>query len=484
MLCHLSSLPGPAGNGDLGPEAHAFAQWLGQAGQSWWQLLPIPPTGAGDSPYCGLSAFAGNPLFISLQVLSELGWLAPKELPAPSSSPAADFGPAAQGRRALLRKAFHAFQSSATPSQREDLASFCSEQHAWLEDYALFAALKEQHGSQEWSAWPQPLRDRQAPALEAARLSLAGELGLQRFLQWQFQRQWQALRDGAARHGVGLIGDIPIFVSYDSADVWAHRELFELDGEGKPTQVAGVPPDYFSEDGQLWGNPLYRWDLHKATAFAWWTARFWRLGQLFDAVRLDHFIGFHRYWSVPAGAQSAKEGAYRPGPGAELFESIQKNLGPLPVIAEDLGVVTEEVDALRRTFGFPGMKVLHFSMGPDPRFQPAAFAPDTVIYTGTHDNDTTRGWLEGAAAEDKQRALQMSEGLDQDPVWALIALAWRNQAGLAIAPLQDLLGLGAEARMNVPGTATGNWGWRARPSALSDALAQRLRALTQACGRL
>ncbi len=483
VLCHLTSLPGPAGNGDLGPEAHNFVRWLGQAGQAWWQLLPIPPTGAGDSPYCGLSAFAGNPLLISLENLVDAGWLDKEQIPAPSSSTQADFGLGAIVRRGLLRQAFLRYQKSASPTQVADHAAFVKEQQDWLEDYALFASLKEEHGDQEWSTWPTPLRDHQAPALEAARLRLAGELAAHRFCQWQFHRQWQALRAQAKNTGVGLIGDIPIFVSYDSADVWAHRELFELDAEGKPSQVAGVPPDYFSEDGQLWGNPLYRWDLHEATAYAWWTARFWRLGQLFDAVRLDHFIGFENYWSVPAHAKSAKEGAYRPGPGAKLFQAVQANLGPLPVIAEDLGVVTPQVDALRRRFGFPGMKVLHFSMGPDPLYQPAAFAPDSVVYTGTHDNNTTKGWLDEASPQERERALALSAGMDPSPVWALITLAWRNQAALAIAPLQDLLELGVQARMNVPGTAQGNWTWRAKKGVFTETLAKRLKDLTQASGR-
>lgn len=492
VLLHLSSLPGPVGVGDLGPAAHAFVGFLGQAGQAWWQMLPIGPTGGAGSPYQSPSAFAGEPLFISLERLAEDGWLDAAELPAGDQGHPADLERAIAERWPLLRKAWRAFQAVPGGPLREAFTAFCEDQRDWLDDYALFTALKAAHGGRAWTDWEPSLRDHQLPALQAAREEHEDEIGLQRFLQWCFHRQWAALRAAAQERGVGLIGDLPIFVSHDSADVWAHRELFELDDKGHCTAVAGVPPDYFSADGQHWGNPLYRWDLHRATAYQWWVARCWRLLQLFDAVRIDHFIGFHRYWSIPAGAKSAREGAYLPGPGAAFFEALRGQLGGLPIIAEDLGVVTPEVVELRQSFGLAGMRVLQFSFGGEAAQLPEAYAEDTVAYTGTHDNNTMRGWYEAVAGpqdDAKQMALERERCRayclqhDADPLWGAVAGTWAAKSRLAIAPAQDLLGLGAEQRMNTPGTVEGNWAFRLQPGALTAELAARLRKLTESTRR-
>ena len=494
ILLHLSSLPGPVGQGDLGPGAHAFASWLAQSGQHWWQMLPIGPSDRAGSPYQSPSAFAGDPLFISLERLCEDGWLDAVDLPAQDSGPLTDGARSAEARWPLLRRAWLAFGERRPAADAEAFAAFCDEQRVWLDDYALFMALKQDYQGRPWTEWESGFRDRQAPAMEQARRVHREEMDFQRFLQWQFHRQWKALRSAANEKGIGLIGDLPIFGSHDSADVWASRELFDLDDRGHPLHVAGVPPDYFSEDGQLWANPLYRWDLHRVTAYRWWVARFWRLFQLFDAVRVDHFIGFHRYWAIPAQAKSAKAGRYLPGPGAHFFEVLRDELGSLPIIAEDLGVVTEEVDALRKQFGFLGMRVLQFSFGGEEKLLPRVYPEDTVAYSGTHDNNTVRGWLDAFPPEaevpagdprggERDRALAFAGLYDADPVWGMVEGAWATESRLAVAPAQDLLGLGAAARMNTPGTMEGNWRFRLAPGALTPEIAQSLLAITQRCRR-
>jgi 4-alpha-glucanotransferase len=449
-------------------------------------MLPIGPSDAAGSPYQSSSAFAGDPLLISLERLAEDGWLDITDLPPTEEGSQTDRGRSAGVRLPLLRKAWLGFQDRRPDAEAEAFRAFCSEQRDWLDDYALFVALKQAHQGRAWTEWESGFRDRQAPAVEEARRAHADEIGFQCFLQWQFFRQWTALKEAAHEKGVGLIGDLPIFVSQDSADVWAHRELFDLDDEGRPLNVAGVPPDYFSEEGQHWGNPLYRWELHRATGYRWWVARFWRLLQLFDAVRVDHFIGFHRYWAIPKGAASAKEGVYLPGPGAGFFKTLRDQLGGLPIIAEDLGVVTKEVDALRQEFGLPGMRVLQFSFGGEEALLPKSYPEDSVAYTGTHDNNTLRGWLDAASADpqgplypEAERALQCAAGYDPDPVRGLVEAVWATESRLAVVPIQDLLGLGAESRMNVPGTVDGNWRFRLEPGALGPEAAQALNALTQ-----
>ncbi len=493
VLCHLTSLPGPWGAGDLGPCASKFAAFLGQAGQSWWQMLPAHPTGAADSPYQALSAFAGNPLFISMEEMASKGWLAPADLepPRPLMEDKADFGASLEFRAPRLRKAFEAMnRGGGDKDSAAAFAAFCERERDWLDDWALFAALKRSEGGRHWVEWPQGLRDAQRPSLAEAALRLEGEIRFEKFVQWLFDSQWASFKKKANFLGVGLVGDLPIFVSHDSADVWARRELFDLDPAGQPTKVAGVPPDYFSEDGQRWGNPLYRWDIHRATGYRWWIARMHRLLRLFDAVRVDHFIGFHRYWEIPAESASAKNGAYQPGPGAGFFEALQAQLGSLPIIAEDLGVVTPEVDQLRERFNFPGMRVLQFSFGGDARFLPGQYPELSAAYTGTHDNNTTLGWLEefppaGAShhqaeawAAERRRAEDYASNLEQGRVWPLIAACLQSKARLAVTPLQDLLELGGEARMNVPGTMDGNWRWRCKPGLFTPELAARLRKLT------
>lgn len=492
VLLHISSLPGPGGIGDLGPQAHAFVGFLGQAGQAWWQMLPIGPAGTAGSPYQSPSAFAGDPLFISLERLAEDGWLDSAELPNAGDGEAVDRAEAEALRWPLLRKAWLAFQAAPQGALRQAFETFCQEQRDWLDDFALFTALKQAHQGRPWTEWESGYRDHQLPALEEARHALADEMGLQRFLQWCFHRQWGELRRAAAERGVGLIGDLPIFVSHDSADVWAHRELFELDEQGRCINVAGVPPDYFSAEGQRWGNPLYRWDLHRVTAYRWWVARFWRLLQLFDVVRVDHFIGFHRYWSIPAASPTARDGHFEAGPGAPFFETLRAELGSLPIIAEDLGLVTPEVKALRRSFGLLGMRVLQFSFGGDETQLPTAYEEDCVAYTGTHDNNTIRGWFEAPPAEgedpaahaaERARARAFALAHASEPVWGMVAGVWMSPARLAVAPVQDLLGLDATARMNTPGSVEGNWRWRLKPGALGAELAGRLRELTEGSGR-
>ena len=478
VLLHPTSLPGAHGCGDLGPQAHAFAQWLQGAGQRYWQMLPVGPLGYGNSPYSALSAFAGNPLLISLDRLADEGLLPRSALSgAPPLAPGrTDYAAARAWREQCLRIAFGAFAKRT--SDHPPYQIFCAGSAGWLEDFALYSAIKRARRELPWTAWEPDLRARDPAALDRARQALRGEIDQQRFEQFLFARHWQALRDASALLGVRLIGDLPIFVAHDSADVWAHRELFFLDPQGQPTVIAGVPPDYFSATGQRWGNPLYRWD--EAT-LRWWLQRFAAMLARFDAVRLDHFIGFTRYWEIPAGEPTAQNGRWRPGPGARLFE----RLGPAPLIAEDLGAVTPEVTALRDQFGFPGIKLLQFAFGTDPQsptFLPYHYPRNSVAYTGTHDNDTTVGWFGKLGNPERAATLSYLGTEGREIHWEMLRAVWTSVANLAIAPMQDLLGLGSEARMNTPGTAQDNWEWRL--SAMPGAEVQeRLRALTATCGR-
>ncbi len=478
VLLHPTSLPGPHGCGDLGPQAHTFARWLHDAGQRYWQMLPVGPLGYGNSPYSALSAFAGNPLFISLERLVEEGLLPRGALSQAPRFPAGrtDYAAARAFRGQCLRTAFAAFGKRT--SDHPSFEIFRAQSAFWLEDFALYSAIKSARRELPWTAWEADLRARDPAALDRARQALRAEIEQQRFEQYLFVRHWQALRDESAMLGVRLIGDLPIFVAHDSADVWAHRELFFLDPQGQPTVIAGVPPDYFSKTGQRWGNPLYRWD--EAT-LQWWLQRFAAMLARFDAVRLDHFIGFTRYWEIPAEEPTAQNGRWRPGPGARLFEK----LGPLPLIAEDLGAVTPEVTALRDQFGFPGIKLLQFAFGTDPQaptFLPYHYDRNAVAYTGTHDNDTTSGWFWKLGAEERAAALAYLGSAGREIHWEMLRAVWASVANLAIAPVQDLLGLGSEARMNTPGTAQDNWEWRLE-SLPGAAVQQRLRDLTSTYGR-
>ncbi len=499
LLLHPTSLPGRYGIGDLGPEAHRFLDFVQAAGQRIWQVLPLGPTGYGDSPYQCFSAMAGNPLLVSPERLADEGWLVADDLVALEGLPAsvADFDRLIAPRRAALARAYQRFLALGREDQRSAFEAF-RETHAWwLQDFGLFMALKEAHDMRAWTSWAAPLRDREPRALESARAQHSEICRLHEFVQWQFFSQWDALRQAAARRGVEFMGDMPIFVAHDSADVWARPDLFDLAPDGSPRGVAGVPPDYFSATGQLWGNPLYRWDRMAADGYAWWIDRMRMTLALVDRVRLDHFRGFVAYWHVPGDAMTAIHGQWRRGPGAALFEALAAALGPLPIVAENLGFITPDVEDLRARFGLPGMAILQFAFGTDPQapdFLPHNLARDRVAYTGTHDNDTMVGWARGAAgdstrtpddiARERGYAEAYLEAAPDQLHWAAIRGVVASVADTAIVPVQDVLGLGSEARMNTPGRASGNWRWRLERGALTAAHAERLRRLADLYGRL
>lgn len=499
ILLHPTSLPGPSGVGDLGPEARRFVDFLRQSGQRLWQMLPLGPTGYGNSPYQSFSTFAGNPLLISVETLLEEGWLSPGDVNEVPSFPKGRvaYGAVSDFKMPLLWKAFENFRTRALGQQRDHLRAFSKQHAAWLDDYALFMALKEAHRGVMWHQWEPAIALRRPEAMAGWRRTLERRMQFHTYLQFQFFRQWADLTSHCHQRGMRLIGDLPIFVAHDSADVWAHPELFSLDEAGHPTVVAGVPPDYFSKTGQLWGNPLYRWDAMAASGYAWWIQRVRAIRDMVDIIRLDHFRGFEAYWEVPAGDTTAINGRWVKGPGVALFEALHGALGELPFIAEDLGFITPPVVALRERCGFPGMRVLQFAFGKDslaPKDQPHNYPSHCVVYTGTHDNNTTAGWFHDVGTADSTRSPEDSEaerartltylGTDDTQIhWAMIRLALASAADLAIIPLQDVLGLGSEARMNRPGTAEGNWEWRYAAEMLTEAVADRLRQLTEACGR-
>ena len=493
ILLHPTSLPGRFGIGDLGDAAYRFVDFLASAGQSYWQILPLSPTGYGDSPYQGLSAFAGNPMLISPDRLVEAGLLLESDLHGLPSLPdeRVEFGPVIRTKTALLEQAYANFQAHASPDQRSGFARFCSEQTAWLDDFALFMALKEAHSLRPWHNWDRPAVRRQPQALAGWRESLADRIESHKFRQWLFFEQWLAVKRYANQRGIRIIGDIPIFVSLDSVDVWANPHLFHLNKRFLPTVVSGVPPDYFSETGQLWGHPLYRWDVMAQDGYAWWIARFRMAFTQVDVVRIDHFRGFHNYWEVPAGEKTAIKGRWLYGPGAELFHAVTAEMGKVAIIAEDLGDFDAEsraaLDALQAEFGYPGMKVLQFafSSGPSDPFLPHNFTRDCVVYTGTHDNDTAVGWYQVTSTEEERdyaRKYLRTDG--SDIAWDLIRLGWASVANSAITTVQDLLGLGHQARMNMPSTVgPPNWCWRLLPGALTHELGARLLNLTAIYGR-
>jgi 4-alpha-glucanotransferase len=495
LLLHPTSLPGRWGIGDLGATAYTFVDFLAKAGQQLWQVMPLGPTGYGDSPYQGFSAFAGNPLLISLDQLIKEGLLAPEDLtglPA-FSDQHVDYGAVIPFKLAALQKSFDRFKRMAMDEQREALATFRTDQRTWLADYALFAALKEQHGGANWNTWAPEIARREPAAVGEWGSRLSAQTEFHAYMQYLFFRQWANLKSYANERGIQIIGDIPIFVAYDSADVWANREIFALNDEGHAIAVAGVPPDYFSATGQLWGNPLYRWDVLAGQGYRWWIERFRTTLTLVDIARLDHFRGFAAYWEVPASEETAVNGRWAPGPGAALFEAVRDALGGastafstgLPIIAEDLGVITPDVEQLRDELGFPGMKLLQFAFNgdPDDLYLPHNYQPRSVVYTGTHDNDTTLGWWR-ALQPHERRNVQIYLGRDgSDISWDLIRLALASVAELAVVPMQDVLGLGSAARMNTPGQAGGNWGWRYTPDMLTIELVERLRGLTAVYGR-
>jgi 4-alpha-glucanotransferase len=487
VLLHPTSLPGRFGIGDFGPGVDAFLDWAAQAGQSLWQVLPLGPTGAGNSPYTCASAFAGNPLLISPERLVEEGLLDASVLEdAPGGGGPVDFGPVRQWKERVLRASWERFFDRAGAAEREALVAFVrAPEHApWLEDWARFAALKGWFGDRSWTDWGPDLALRDADALASAGAELAGELAYHRYVQFLFFRQWGRVRAAARARGIAIVGDVPIYVAHDSADVWAHQDLFQLDGTGRPVAVAGVPPDYFSATGQLWGNPLYRWDRSEHDGHAWWIARIRACLAACDLLRIDHFRAFAAYWSVPAIERTALAGRWVPGPGRRLFDAARAALGPLPILAEDLGDISADVRTLLDGLGFPGMKVLQFGFyGADSEYLPHRHPKNCVVYTGTHDNDTARGWYAALKPEERQRVWDYLGSDGHEIEWALLRAAYGSVAERAIAPLQDVLGLGSEARMNTPSEPAGNWRWRAAADAFRPELAQRLRRMVELSGR-
>ena len=505
ILLHPTSLPGPYGIGDIGPEAERFVEWLAGAGQGVWQVLPLGPTGYGDSPYAPFSSFAGNELLVSPDLLLADGLVTGKEIESARlpSSGTVDYGEVIPARRALVRTA--AKRLVASGSKARELAAFKEDNAYWLDDYALFVDIKQEFDDKaaaagvtdsSWNAWwPEDLARRDPAALAERRDRNAGSIALVEAEQYLFSAQWHGLRAFAARHGVTVLGDLPIFVAMDSADAWSRPELLRLDAEGRPTEVAGVPPDYFSADGQLWGNPLYAWERHEADGFSWWLARVEAALSLYDMVRIDHFRGLAACWAVPAREKTARGGEWKKAPGEALLSALRQRLGTeLPIVAEDLGFITEDVTALRSRFGLPGMRILQFGFdaeesgrGLDPAnpFLPHNYVPDCVAYTGTHDNDTLAGWLSQASAEERAFIESYLGYAPADPVRALVREAMKSAAGLVVFPMQDLLGLGTEARMNTPSTIGGNCRWRLKESPeTGDALGAELLALSTIYGRL
>ena len=480
ILLHPTSLPGDSAIGDLGQWAYRFADFLAESGQQLWQILPLGPTGYGNSPYQTWSSIAGNPLLISLEKLVEQGWLSTEDLPkAPTIGSAAasfvDFDAAAHLKQPLLRKAARAFFAARPVCLFQEFNDFCLQNSLWLDSFARFAALREANHETPWTTWK--------PAKAAEEQDVEDH----KFIQFEFHRQWLSLKKYCNELGIKIIGDIPIFVAHDSADVWANRRLFDLDEKGNPRNIAGVPPDYFSETGQLWGNPLYRWDEMARDCYAWWVDRIRAAMRLVDIIRLDHFRGFEKFYQIPAGSDTAVEGTWVNGPGDRLFNALCNALGKLPFIAEDLGYITPEVRALRDRWGFPGMRILQFAFGDgliDNPHKPYNFVRNCVVYTGTHDNETTAGWFaEEMGNAPGEEALAYTGSAGMEPVWDFIRLALGSVADTVILPMQDILELGAEARMNTPSTKGDNWKWRMAEDALRPELAARLHGMIRCYGR-
>ena len=483
ILMPVFSLPGPFGIGTLGSEATAFVDFLAEAKQTYWQILPIGPTGYGDSPYQSFSAFAGNPYFIDFRLLAADGYLTAEEIPAAQPVSTVDYGALYNQRPVLLKKAADRLLAAPSPAYE----AFCTAQSFWLEDYALFMAVKAEQGQAGLADWPDALRCREPEVIAAAKVRLADQISYHKAVQFFFYTQWNALKAYANRKGVLLVGDIPIYVSPDSSDLWTQPELFQTDGQMHLTHVAGCPPDSFAADGQLWGNPLYRWDAMKADGYRWWIDRFRASAALYDIIRIDHFRGFEGYYAIPGGAATARDGVWRQGPGIELFHAVRAALGDLPIIAEDLGFLTEGVHRLREECGFPGMKVLQFAFDSreDSDYLPHNYPRHCVVYTGTHDNDTIMGWMHTASPEDVRFAweyLRLTEA--EGPNWGMMCGALQSPGDTVILTMQDLLGLGSEARMNIPSTLGCNWKWRAAPDSITPELADRLHHVTGLYRRL
>ena len=482
ILMPVFSLPGPFGIGTLGSEATAFVDFLAEAKQTYWQILPIGPTGYGDSPYQSFSAFAGNPYFIDFRLLAADGYLTAEEIPAAQPVSTVDYGALYNQRPVLLKKAADRLLAAPSPAYE----AFCTAQSFWLEDYALFMAVKAEQGQAGLADWPDALRCREPEVIAAAKVRLADQISYHKAVQFFFYTQWNALKAYANRKGVLLVGDIPIYVSADSVDAWVGGKLFELDADGRFARVAGCPPDYFSADGQLWGNPLYNWKKHTETGYAWWIERIKYQLTVTDFLRIDHFRGFDRYWAVPYGEETAINGEWKPAPGLNFFTQLEANLGyHLPIIAEDLGEIDDSVIELRDKFGLPGMKILQFAFeNPNENdFLPHNYTPNCVCYTGTHDNDTTLGWYTQAyeASKDKLRRYYSTDA--SDICWVMIRACFSSVANMAIVPMQDVLKLDSWARMNTPGVGEGNWAWRFKASDLSKQLSDRLLETSKLYGR-
>ena len=494
ILLHPTSLPGPYGIGDLGPQAYRFVDWLETTGCKLWQILPLGPTGYGDSPYQCFSAFAGNPYLISFDLLIEDGLLTREDFADQPDFPASrvDYGWIIPWKLELLQKAFSRFALSGAEGQsfndlRKEFDFFCASNASWLDDFALFMSIKEANGGGAWNGWDKAIRTREGSAMDQARKKYVDDVRKHSFYQFLFFRQWHDLREYANGKDIKIIGDIPIFIAYDSADAWANPELFFLDEASLPTVVAGVPPDYFSPTGQLWGNPLYRWDVHKETGYAWWIERFRAVLKMVDVIRLDHFRGFAGYYEIPFGSQTAETGRWVPGPGSDFLKVLDQKLSDgrtaeieLPIIAEDLGVITEDVEQLRDGFRLPGMKILQFGFdnAKNP-FLPHNYPSHCVAYTGTHDNDTARGWLDSAPEAERAFALKYLDTNAIHFVWDMIRAVWSSVAVYAVTPMQDALRLGTEARMNYPSRLGGNWEWRLSEADMSEELAAKFKEFNE-----
>ena len=487
ILLHISSLPGEDGIGGLGQEARKWIDFLSESGSAYWQILPINPTGFGNSPYQGLSAFAGNPLFIDLDQLVDDGLLERRELLARPKFPKnhVDYLKVSAWKSEMLHRAFFHFQANPVRELITEMDSFFTENRSWLQDYALFMAIREAFQGESWKQWPQPLRRRENHPLDDFQAANNENIQFHIFLQFLFAKQISAIKEIAREKDVRIIGDIPIFMGFDCADVWAHPHLFDLDQDLLPNAVAGVPPDFFSDSGQLWGNPLYDWNAHRQESYSWWSQRIASVLRFADVIRLDHFRGFAGYFRIPADSETAKSGIWMDGPGADFFDAVSHNIGTLPFIAEDLGVITPDVLALRDQYGFPGMRLLQFafSKGADNEYLPHNYPVNCVAYTGTHDNDTAHGWYRNLPAPEKEFIDHYVGPAKESVPLAMIRTVWRSNAALAIAPMQDFLNLGTSARMNQPAVPEGNWQWRMHPGCLSPQLMDWIRTLNSTFGR-
>ncbi len=487
ILLHPTSLPSRGGIGDFGPSAYAFADFLASARLGLWQVLPLGPLGYGNSPYSSISAFAGNPLLISLERLAERGWIDQARVNALGGGKPVDYAAVFRQKLPLLFEAARNFLRSAVPSARFRYEKFCRENRWWLDDFVLYAGLRTRFKLKSWNRWPRALAHRDPVLIEKANEEMAEDLEVRRAVEFFFFEQWQALRAYCAQHAIRVAGDIAIFVNFDSVDVWTHPELFHLNSELAPEVVAGVPPDFFSKDGQRWGHPLYRWDVMKERGYSWWIDRMRWATHNFDYIRLDHFRGFSQYWEIPANEPTAIHGRWVDGPKDDLFVKLREALGGLPFFAEDLGHITPDVHALRERLKIPGMAVLQFGFGDSGAHAhlPHTFTAEKVVYTGTHDNDTLSGWWASGATEHERQQAQAYLGLGEDGIhWAMIRAAFNSVASLCVVPLQDVLGLGSEARMNVPSREQGNWRWRFDAGSLCPELARKLATLAEVSDRL